>query len=305
MRSCRVYRSFIFLSLCFFAETLFSSCDSASISLPSVDQKTDEISSKSRHRPPPRLIGGQPAGKCQWPWHVALLKSNGQFFCGATLVSSNWILTAAHCFDGKPEAEVVYASIGAHNLTASDAVQKVAVTKIIIHEEYDSSGHGINDIALLRLSEPADVTNPCVGILDLPIPYYEPVLNKDCWMIGWGKTFYPNDTRTDVPMQVLANVILNQSCQSKWDKSVFTNAVINSTNICSYRRDPYTSSCQGDSGSPLQCWSSGRFVFAGIQSWGSGSCSKYPSVHMRVSSYLSWIYRNMLNIPIAISHAQY
>ena len=48
---------------------------------------------------------------------------------------------------------------------------------------------------------------------------------------------------------------------------------------------------QGDSGSPLQCYMPflGQWAFAGVSSWGSGACREFPSVYMRVSSYVDWI----------------
>jgi secreted trypsin-like serine protease len=43
-----------------------------------------------------RITGGSPAARGQFPWQVALIIDNA-YFCGGSLISSRWVLTAAHC----------------------------------------------------------------------------------------------------------------------------------------------------------------------------------------------------------------
>lgn len=50
--------------------------------------------SGSRHS---RIVGGGNAGPGSWPWLAALYKE-GEFQCGATLISDRWLLSAGHCF---------------------------------------------------------------------------------------------------------------------------------------------------------------------------------------------------------------
>lgn len=39
-----------------------------------------------------------------WPWHVALFKEDVHV-CDGTLISSEWLVTTASCFQGQPKAE--------------------------------------------------------------------------------------------------------------------------------------------------------------------------------------------------------
>lgn len=49
-----------------------------------------------------RIVGGQLASSGQFPYQAALFMSDGSksWFCGGSIISNRWILTAAHCPDG-------------------------------------------------------------------------------------------------------------------------------------------------------------------------------------------------------------
>lgn len=44
----------------------------------------------------PRIIGGVEATLGRWPWQVSLYYSN-RHTCGGSIITSQWIVTAAHC----------------------------------------------------------------------------------------------------------------------------------------------------------------------------------------------------------------
>lgn len=46
-----------------------------------------------------KIVGGRMALAHSWPWMISL-RINNSHICGGTLIHKNWILTAAHCFEG-------------------------------------------------------------------------------------------------------------------------------------------------------------------------------------------------------------
>merc|ERR1711973_940702 len=71
-----------------------------------------------------RIVGGFEAEPNQWPWQVALFVDNA-WFCGGSLISENYVLTAAHCVDGASYYDIM---AGAHNVRESSEPNRVEIT---------------------------------------------------------------------------------------------------------------------------------------------------------------------------------
>lgn len=52
-----------------------------------------------------RIVGGRETGPNEYPWVVGLWRQ-GTIACGATLVSSSFVMTAAHCVYGLEPEEI-------------------------------------------------------------------------------------------------------------------------------------------------------------------------------------------------------
>ena len=99
-----------------------------------------------------RIVGGKKSSFGDWPWHVSIKKvpnwqvdldgfGNGRGNCGGVLLSRNWIITAAHCVDGRVSKNSQFiARIGEHDfhdlsyglLPHQDRI----ISEIIIHRNH-------------------------------------------------------------------------------------------------------------------------------------------------------------------------
>ena len=109
-----------------------------------------------------RIVGGEGATLQTWDWAVSLY-INGAL-CGGSIISSSWVITAAHCvLRVSPSQITVYAG----SIQRLSGTQIRSVSSVIVHQSY-SSVTFVNDIALLRLSSSLDLTSNGVRPICIP-----------------------------------------------------------------------------------------------------------------------------------------
>ena len=109
-----------------------------------------------------RIVGGDPALPSTWSWTVFL--HFGKNSCGGSIIAASWILTAAHCLENISVSGItVYAGSNKKWIGS----QILSVSTILVHPSFDKDTF-VNDIALLHLSTPLNLTDPHVGVICLP-----------------------------------------------------------------------------------------------------------------------------------------
>ncbi|XP_034298726.1 neurotrypsin isoform X2 [Pantherophis guttatus] len=244
------------------------------------------------HRRQKRIIGGKNSLRGGWPWQVALrIKSShgdGRLLCGATLISSCWVLTAAHCFKryGNNSRNYVVRVGDYHTLVPEEYEEEIGVQEIVQHPEYrpDNSDY---DIALVRLQGPhKQCTRFSAHVLPACLPFRRerPQKASNCYITGWGDT---GRAYSRTLQQAAIPLIPKRICEERYHTK-FTGRMLCAGSLHGQKQ---VDSCQGDSGGPLMCERPGNiWVVYGVTSWGYGCGVKdSPGVYTKVSFFIPWI----------------
>ncbi|XP_056282565.1 transmembrane protease serine 3 [Pseudoliparis swirei] len=232
-----------------------------------------------------RIVGGNSSKPGQFPWQVSLHFSS-EHLCGGSIITSLWVLTAAHCVYGFADPSMWVVHVGLTEQPIHGA-QSLAVEQIIYHTRYRPKGLDY-DIALMKLAVSLAFTGLVAPIC---LPNYGEEFEEGtmCWISGWGATEDEGETSV-VLRSALVPLLSTKACNHP---EVY-QGLISSGMICAGFLEGGTDSCQGDSGGPLACEGSSVWKLVGATSWGMGCAMRNkPGVYTRVTRSLSWIRQQM------------
>uniref|UniRef100_A0A8C9F071 Neurotrypsin n=1 Tax=Pavo cristatus TaxID=9049 RepID=A0A8C9F071_PAVCR len=245
------------------------------------------------HRRKKRIIGGNKSLRGGWPWQASLrlkgFQRDTRLLCGATLISSCWVVTAAHCFKRfGVDVRRYLLRVGDYHTGVKDEFEReLPVERIVLHRNY-WAGSNDNDIALVRMR---GREGHCLSFNSHVLPICLPdrkeksdINRQACIISGWGDT---GKSYSRTLLQGVVPLLPREDCEVRYGQK-FTNRMICAGNLSEDKR---VDSCQGDSGGPLMCQkSNGRWIILGITSWGYGCGRKdSPGVYTKVSRYVPWI----------------
>ncbi|XP_078404572.1 complement factor B-like [Cetorhinus maximus] len=257
-------------------------------------------------RPIQRILGGVGSKEYEWPWQVLIALPKREF-CGGSIISRHWILSAAHCVNDTV-GKISNLTISTGSTKRREWLQRLIVEKVIIHDNFSIPSEMNNDIALLKTKDPiifnsrvrpvclpctkksAELLSSAVGSWDETCHLEDGVLTGhggrvqkiiSGYVSGWG--YFKKNGR--LPSSFLRHAQVNiqhyLTCASPHP--------LTETMFCA--KGDTTDSCRGDSGGPFVMERSQRWFQVGITSFGRTSvCGvNFMGFYSRIPKLMSWI----------------
>ncbi|KAJ1966254.1 hypothetical protein GGI12_000216 [Dipsacomyces acuminosporus] len=223
----------------------------------------------------PRILGGSVASKGEYPFIVYLYNSVERTYCGGSILSDSWVVSAAHCIK-KAKASDIDVYVGQYNYNL-DKSKATGLAELHVHPQYNDATM-VNDIALLRLSskisgknaKPIDIDTGSVGD------------GTSVRALGWGFTSSTGSSSSKDLKEGDMTTLSAAQCSKKDSK--FTGN--DGARIC-VAADTGTDTCPGDSGGPLIRKVNGKYMLLGITSFGTAGAGQQVTVNCGGSGMIS------------------
>ncbi|XP_011686377.1 PREDICTED: acrosin-like [Wasmannia auropunctata] len=230
--------------------------------------------------PSPHIVGGNDAPIGKYPYQISLRYNNGSHICGGSILDKVNILTAAHCVIGmENELNNLKVHAGTNSLDKSGDVYEI---ESFSKADYDDISL-INDIAVIHLKYPIAYNTTFVMPINLATSDKD-LEGKPCTLTGWGSTRFGGNCSNNL-QEIKLKVYPQKDCKAVQRKVI-------DSHICTLTKEG-EGACDGDSGGPLVA----NGVQIGIVSFGNPCALGYPDIYTRVTSFTSWIAKNMKESP--------
>uniref|UniRef100_A0A672SDN4 Zgc:123295 n=1 Tax=Sinocyclocheilus grahami TaxID=75366 RepID=A0A672SDN4_SINGR len=222
-----------------------------------------------------KIAGGGGAKAGDWPWQVSIHVVGFGHNCGGSLITKDWVLSAAHCFQR-------------YEIDNSGIKTNRTARQIINHPNYYNLSKD-NDIALIELSSSVTFSD-----------YIRPVClaaagsvfggGTESWVTGWGRLQLKGEV-PDILQEVMIPIVNNSACANAYGARITSNMI-----------------CAGllNQGGKDSCENGSLWIQSGVVSFGEGCADpRYPGVYSRVSQYQDWIENNTgSNLPGFVAFSQ-
>ncbi|PAR40646.1 serine protease [Vibrio metoecus] len=250
----------------------------------------------------PYIVNGTNANVANYPSFASLAiyispyQYSSGTYCGATVLNSRYILTAAHCIYGDSYAmlyTVAIPQLQDENDYPNGNIQFARGAEFYYPDNYvnSSSVYWPNDIAIIKLESDLNVSN-FVGVLNSTINGNYDV-NGVYKAVGHGNV-YSNVAGGTQLLETTLTFVPFSTCSAYYGANLGSGHICFSGQLTGGYKN---STCSGDSGGPVYVDNGSGYVQIGITSFGPSVCGDgtqpVTSVFTEISDYYSWILRVM------------